>query len=155
MGYWTELHLNVELKGDTPENVLDILRFMTKPNENSTPVELPDHPLFKTARWHWMLSCYSAYFSHRPASEVYVDTWEIKETGRSGKEPHLSVRSQFKNYDDEIKKFLDWLHPYVDCNMHPDNECVGYHRGEDHTHPTLIYCYFDRFNQVSVAELFK
>jgi hypothetical protein len=55
------------------------------------------------------------------------------------------VLSSFKNYSDEIKLFLDWIHPYTEgC------EYVGYYRYEVNEDPTLIYREDDGFNFVKV-----
>ena len=47
---------------------------------------------------------------------------------------YLTVRCSFKNYDDEIELFLDWLAPYIETYGF-----LGYHRYEEFDDPTLIY----------------
>lgn len=47
---------------------------------------------------------------------------------------NLSVYSSFKNYDDEIAKFLDFIRPWIETDGF-----IGYMRYEDHDDPTLIY----------------
>lgn len=126
MGMYTELHFNAELKRDVPEPVLAALRHMVG-DEEAEPAMLPDHPLFRTERWPHMLQCDSYYFPADTHSTLRLDdiatAW------------YLCVRSNLKNYDGEIGKFLDWVLPYVSANT----ECLGYYRYEDTDDPTLIY----------------
>lgn len=125
MGMYTELHFNAELKRDAPEQVREILRFMTGGTPtDEPPTDLPDHPLFKTRRWEHMLLCSSYYFPAQVASALVFDQgW------------YINVRCNLKNYDDEIGAFLNWVMPYVDAGT----ECLGYYRYEEDDHPTLIY----------------
>lgn len=129
MGMYTELHLNVELNADVPESVLGLLRYMVDPSGAGAEVPplLPEHPLFKTDRWDYMLTCDSYYFPADTHSTLRLD--DISKTW------YLCVRTNLKNYDDEIAKFLDWLLPYVDAGT----ECLGYYRYENDDDPTLIY----------------
>lgn len=124
MGMYTELHFNAELIRDTPHRITDVLAYMTG-TTRSEPAALPDHALFGTRHWDLMLQCDSSYFPLSTASSI------DHEYGRH----YLRVRSNFKNYDGEIEKFLDWIMPWVDA----DTECLGYWRYEENDHPTLIY----------------
>ena len=45
-------------------------------------------------------------------------------------------RSDFKNYDSEIEKFIDWIGPHLDVNP---GEMIGYYRYEEFSEPTIIY----------------
>ena len=127
MGMYTEFHFNAELKEDTPEDVLGLLRYMTGETRDR-PDKTPDHELFETGRWFLMLCCDSAYFDMSTASGLH----------RSGTFSfwYLSIRTNFKNYDNEIDKFLDWIHPYLNKD---DAEFLGFYRYEDDENPTLIY----------------
>lgn len=129
MGMYTELHFNAQLRRDLPKQVLDTLAFMVDKVPDK-PVELPDHPLFATRSWGSMLVCDSSYF---PAE---TSTHLVLEAGRWS----LSVRSNFKDYDDEVKHFLDWVRSYLNA----DGECLGFYRYEEDDHPTLIYAAGDR-----------
>lgn len=46
----------------------------------------------------------------------------------------INIRSNLKNYDSEIEKFLDWIVPYIGTNGF-----IGYTRSEDDDDPTLVY----------------
>lgn len=89
MGMYTELHLNVELKRDVPESVLAVLRHMVADDEGEPPA-LPDHPLFATERWRYMLQFDSYYFPADTHSTLRLD--DISHTW------YLCVRCNLKNY---------------------------------------------------------
>ena len=59
--------------------------------------QTPDHPLFKTFRWDMMASS-GRSFKTKDEHFGNVDFMLIGE---------------FKNYDDEIAKFIDWITPYL------------------------------------------
>ena len=62
MGMYTEIYLKVSLKEDTPEEVINILKHMVGDDQClNIDAELPDHPLFNTNRWDFMLCCSSYY----------------------------------------------------------------------------------------------
>lgn len=124
---YTEFHFNVELKKDLPYEVSDVLDYMVG-NTSEFTIMPPDHPLFYSGRWEYMLRCDSAYFPHEPASSFYTEYYDNS--------PFLNVRCNFKNYNDEIEKFLNWIAPYVDD--HNDN-FLGFYRYEEAEEPTLIY----------------
>ncbi len=122
MGMYTELKLNVELKQDVPDEVIHILEYMLDDSAHQPP--LPDHPLFKTARWSRMLHCGSPYFNTPTYSELlHEDSTYV-----------LNIQCNFKNYDDEIDKFLDWLRPHIQTEG-----IIGHHWYETDDEPTAIW----------------
>lgn len=125
MGMYTELNIGVAFKKDTPNNVINILKYMLSEDE-TVQYELPDHPLFRTARWSIMLVCDSYYFDGQTDSSLRYD--DISE------QYYLNVRCNLKDYDDEIKKFMDFIQPYLDTRGF-----LGYTRYEEDDDPTLIY----------------
>jgi hypothetical protein len=127
MGMYTEIHFNSELREDTPEEVIEILKYMVGDSEEE-PTRLPDHELFKTPRWGIMLRCDSYYFD--------ADTHSTLRYDDISKSYYLCIRSNLKNYDDEIGKFVDWIMPYL--NKH-DGEFLGFSRYEENDEPELIY----------------
>lgn len=127
MGMYTALHLGVDLKKDTPHEVINTLKYMLEPhNDPRNPPPTPAHALFFDTRWQWMLLSDSYYFRH--------DTHSVLTTAPSGYIT-LSVTCNLKNYDSEIEKFLDWITPYVDACV---GDFLGYMRyeGDD---PVLLY----------------
>lgn len=123
MGMYTELVLGFQLKPDTPEPIIKILKFMVGDIEDRNEIETTDHPLFETGRWDIMFQCNSFFFPGYFGGDLKYDYgW------------YLSVYSNFKNYDDEIAKFLDFIQPWVETDGF-----IGYMRYEEHDDPTLIY----------------
>ena len=57
MGMYTEFHFNVELKKDVPTEVTTTLEFMlvSLRGKSALNFETPDHDLFGSERWHYML----------------------------------------------------------------------------------------------------
>lgn len=126
MGMYTELVLGVNLRSDTPENVIDILYYMLAGTCNIIAPETTDHPLFQTERWRFMLTCDSYYFDGHTDSSMERD--DISH------EYELNVRTNLKNYDNEIRLFLDFIRPYL-----VTDGFLGYTRYEEDDDPTLIY----------------
>lgn len=127
MGMYTEFHFNVKLKKETPGEVIEALQYMAGGNVQDWRPNI-DHPLFKTERWDWMFNSNSYYFNMTPNSTFRWD--EI------AKRYYLSIRCNFKNYDDEIALFLDWITPHLDAEP---GEFLGFSRYEEAREPTLIY----------------
>lgn len=130
MGMYTEFHFNVRLKDDTPKDVLEVLTLML--GGDVEPPMLPDHPLFKTPRWHYMLVSDSEYFDSQSRSELSQD-FSITCRPRI----YLSVRTNLKNYNEEIQKFIDWIRPHL-ASTDP-RDLLGYYRYEESREPTLLY----------------
>lgn len=117
MGDYTALHLAVELRRDTPREVINLLKFMTSGAE-FPGIPVPAHPLFDEAtRWDIMLRAGSAYhpFSGSLGNGIAQPL--------PGREYELTVLSSFKNYGGEIEKFVDFIKPYI----YPHNpRWIGY-----------------------------
>lgn len=122
MGMYTHLVLNVNFKHDTPEEVIDTIKYMV--GDTETPPPEQNHKLFGTSRWVYCLRCDSWYFMGctNTTFEKEMDTWQ------------LTVNSNCKNYTDEYRSFLDYIQPYVQYR-----EFLGFIRYEEDEHPTLIY----------------
>lgn len=125
MGMYTEFHFNSELKADTPDNVIKTLQVMLG---EEIGVKLPEHPLFGDTRWRFMLICDSYYFD--------ADTYSTLRYDDIARAYFLCIRSNFKNYSDEIKLFIDWITPYLDKEP---GEFLGFYRYKKDNNPTLIY----------------
>lgn len=111
MGDYTRFEFDAKLVDDTPQEVVDTLKYMmdggVTSDEDPGP-ELPTHALFKAERWGMVLRGASSY---RPETQTtYVrSVFEIDDNGY-----RLKVLSSFKNYDNEIRLFCDWIAPYLD-----------------------------------------
>ena len=136
MGMYTELVLAVEFRSDTPAYVFDMLKIMINDRGVPETILLPDHPLFKTDRWTYMLRCDSACFP----GESYV---KLDESGRF---TELTLRCSLKNYDSEIEWFLDFIKPYLQTDGY-----LGYMRYELYDYPTLIY---DNCGEIELITIF-
>lgn len=131
MGMYTELILGAELKKDTPKEVVDILKGMAKGKRIWKKSVLPKHEFFQAERWQWLFTMGSFYFGvHNGYAEIWFedicDSW------------HISSRSNIKNYDSEIEKFLDWIKPYIDqgTGYRDFYALVTYEESEE---PTIYY----------------
>lgn len=118
MGMYTDFVLECHLQAETPEQTIQTLRYMLK--VTGYIPELPEHRLFSTQRWTYML--WSGYF--KPTIERDADTMLWK----------LRINTSFKNYDGEISEFLDWIKPFL-----ATNDFLGYYHYEGDTLPRLIY----------------
>lgn len=126
MGMYTELHYNTELKADVPEGVINILRYMLGEVEDKP--ETPDHELFGTTRWEFMLRCDSYYFDADTHSTIRFD--DISNSH------YLCIRCNLKNYSDEISLFCNWIRPYINKQ---EGDFLGFSRYEESEVPELIY----------------
>lgn len=127
MGMYTELVVSTRIF-DEPE-VINVLKFMIATDLDVPEIkEIPTHPLFETPRWRYMLRSASYYFTPTASSLLEYD--------KIGKSWSFINRSDFKNYDNEINLFLDWLDPYIDAS---DGEMIGYSRYEESDEPTIRY----------------
>lgn len=124
MGMYTELVLNCKIKKDTPQNVIDILLGMFEDGHDEPDI-LPEHEFFSCKRWASVGSCSGFYFVPFKLSSMQklIDNY------------YISTRSDLKNYDGEIEKFIDWLMPYIDGY---EGKFLGYIRYEEDDAPTLI-----------------
>lgn len=127
MVMYTQLVLGVDLVKDVPEEVVRILKYMCGQKEDQFET-LPDHPLFKCKGWSYILNYTSSYFQGNTDSKVYYHNY-YGENYYS-----LNVRCNFKNYEDELEHFLNWLSPYVKTT----DKVIGYSLHETERLPTWI-----------------
>lgn len=102
MGMYTELIFGAELKIDTPNEVIEALKYMIGETE-----EKPENFPLPDGRCEWLFQSGSYYFAvNNPVSKMWFDD--------IGKRWRVSTRSNLKNYEDEIETFLEWIRPYID-----------------------------------------
>lgn len=131
MGMYTELVMACTFSKLNDNDIKLLMCMVGDEDFEETVIEIPDHPLFLTSRWKFMLCSDSYYFDGVTHSHFAYDS--------IGKDYRLTVRCNLKNYDDEIKKFLDWIIQKSDTQGF-----VGYTRYETSEVPSLIY--FDGYN---------
>lgn len=102
MGDYTRIKFRAKLRPDTPAIVLAVFEAATRGETDELPT-LPDDPFFKAERWTLLLNGASSYF----------DTPESPQVAEEDGLVSVSFHSSFKNYGDEIDKFLAWIGPYI------------------------------------------
>lgn len=122
MGMYTELVLKCGIKEDIPDDVEAVLHYLFNGGTAPSYDKLPTHRFFQTTRWSMIGRSNSYYHVPWACSKYY--------------EGRIFSRSDLKNYDDEIMKFIDWLRPYID--EFPE-QCIGWMWYEEDNAPTLIY----------------
>lgn len=130
MGMYTELNIGIELKRETPSEVIAALKHMAL--GDAYPVVKLDHPFFETDRWTWALrSGGSYYFDAKPYIRFEYDnissSW------------FLTVCTNIKNYRGEWEKMLDWLGPWISTDGY-----IGTYRYEEAERPTLLFAENDK-----------
>lgn len=132
MGMYTELIFGAELVKETPPKVIEVLKYLHEFElEKEEPKELPDHEFFKCERWRLLFKMGSFYFGiHNGDSKFWYEdicnSW------------HISTRSNIKNYDGEIEKFLDWIKPYISQGT-GEREFYAIVTYEESSEPTIYY----------------
>lgn len=126
MGMYTEFVCAMELKKETPREVINILDKMSNGEDEYDVV--PNHPFFECDRWRWLFTMDSYYFPGITNTTFEYDS--------NSKTHYLTIRSNLKNYDGEIYKFLNWIKPYIREYGHG---FLGYSRYEECDEPDLIY----------------
>lgn len=127
MGMYTDFCFDVIIRSNVPDHVVTILNQMRDLDDSLDKI-LPDHQFFRCDRWMQIGHCGSAYFPAEPRF--------IFEKESFSNDYVLNLRCNLKNYDDEIKHFIDWIKPYVDADP---GEFLGFYRYEESAHPTLVY----------------
>lgn len=134
MGTYTELIIKCLIKLDIPIEIHQILDFLFN-SSSILPRNLPDHDFFRCPRWKDIGRCNSYY--HIPRTFSYFET------------PYLFSRSDLKNYDNEIEKFLDWIDSYVDSDLEKGIGWIFYEGAEK----PLLITYTPKQNLLQKSEI--
>ena len=122
MGMYTEIYVNVNLKEDTPQEIIEILKAMGEGRESEL---LKDKP----PRWEYMFFSGSYYTPNTFCHKLTYD--------KTGNQWSFLGKGDIKDYGSEIEEFFEWLKPHVEAD--PEGEFIGYHRYEGDREPTLVY----------------
>jgi hypothetical protein len=140
MGQYTEIFVNVDLREDTPEEIIDTLKCMVFNVScvNNWDNDYFDHKVIcyesdrfaelmndKPRRFPWLFTNGSYYTPYTQASELSYDY--------NSKQWSLIGKGDIKNYCSSIETFFEWIAPYS------DTEFLGYSRYEGCDEPTLYY----------------
>lgn len=122
---YTEIYVNVDLKKETPDDVLEVLKAMCGKLESEDAEKV-----LENFPWRWcMLFSDCSYYTPRTHCK-YLQFDEIS------KQWSLLGKGDIKNYEQEIQQFFEWIMPWVDAFP---GEFVGYSRYEDQDKPTLYF----------------
>ena len=131
MGMYTELIFGAELKKETPERVINALKYMIGELEDK-----PDDFLLPEGSCEYVLKGSSYYFGvNKAAYKLWFD--EISKSWR------ISSRSNIKNYENEIEMFLEWIKPYIESGSGAKN-MYAITIYEADFEPTIYYLHPDR-----------
>jgi len=122
MGVYTEIYVNVDLKKDTPEEVIEVLSAMCFPDCLQNKLE--GFPV----RWAYLFGNGSYYTPNTSARYLRYDD--------ISKQYSLLGKGDIKNYQGEIEEFFEWLMPYIDSS---EGDFIGYSRYEEDDVPTLYF----------------
>ena len=125
MGMYTEINLGLCFKKNTLDEIINTIWCLL--GEKEWGKEFPNHNFFKCDRFKMVLGCDSAYFDGITDSKMEFNNIDGCY--------HLNVRSNLKNYGNEIENFIDYISPYIETDGF-----IGYMRYEECDNPTLIYC---------------
>lgn len=103
MGMYIEFVCVIELKKDMLKEVINILNNMIEGEDRYDIILF--YLFFECCRWRWLFIMDSYFFLGRSNMMFeYDDIVKIY---------YLIIRSNLKNYDDEINKFLNWIKLYI------------------------------------------
>lgn len=126
MGMYTELIFGAELKKDTPNEVIEALKYMLGENRDK-PTSFP----LPNGRCEWLFCGESYYFGvNKAVNKMWLDDID--------KQYRISTRSNLKNYDNEIETFLEWIKPYIESGSgNRDMYAIVIREKQDE--PTIYY----------------
>ena len=125
MGMYTEIFINVNLKKETPKDVIKVLKAICHvlPSQECTET-LADYPV----RWECLFSDMSYYtpstFCRYLNYDKIAERWSLLGKG------------DIKNYSGEIEEFFEWITPHIDA--YP-GDFIGYSRYEEELNPKLYF----------------
>ena len=137
MGTRYDLELTVNLKEDVPDDVVRMVAFLLLPN-NDPPATAPDDPFFGYA-WREepfvsLATTLDPNAGDAISSFRSVYRYTQHEIEHYQHTLHLRFAAKLETIAEVGLSFAMWIAQWSD-----QNECVGYYKGEDSRHPTLLY----------------
>jgi len=119
MGMYTDFALRFSINKNHEDygKVLNLLSHMTTVGVDHR-YELPDHPFFQTSRWDMMAKSGRSF---------------IKDCSYTN-DTDIMLIGGFKNYDNEVELFIDWITPY----LYDDLTGYSHYEGSLHTTPYFV-----------------
>lgn len=136
MGYYTEFKFKAKLRNDTPDEVISLLKRVLIDGDLGIGDKVVffhedvfkpdiDHEFFKCTRWEALFLSKNWDEEMQGGKMYFNKCWVI------------DIHTEFKNYDNEIDKFIDWISPFVAGRK--KKQYVGYYRGEDLNFQVNLY----------------
>ncbi len=126
MGMYTEMIFGAELKRDTPNTVIESLKYMLG-ERNERPKDFP----FSEYGIDFLFQGGSCYFAvSDPVNRMWFD--DVSDAWR------ISTRSNIKNYNSEIETFLEWIEEYIESGS-GYNDMYAIVIYEEQTVPAIYY----------------
>lgn len=119
MGMYTEIFINVDLKKETPNHVIDTCKAICESDYQS------EHLKNKPDRWSCLFGNGSYYTPSTSCAKLTFDDISGQYS--------LIGKGDIKNYEHEIQEFFEFIKPWS------DSEFMGYMRYEEDREPILIY----------------
>lgn len=125
---YTELNCAFTLKSSTPEDIADVLLFMTG-QDGSEPATLPPHPLFSTTGRRSLLRD-----ANGDGDSLSYGIAGLELNDHSGRYI-VTVRRNLVNMETEASRSIEWVTPYI---LARPGDCIGYSRTQDCELLTLL-----------------
>lgn len=119
MGMYTEIFVNVDLKQNTPDSVIEVLKAVCDIDVGATCLADKPH------RWKYLFNNGSYYTPYTCVGKL---TWDSISEQYS-----LIGKGDIKNYEGEIEAFFEFIKPWATDNF------IGYYRQELDPQPTLVF----------------
>ena len=123
MGMYTELIFGASLKEDTPEVIINTIKFLIGEKISHELID-PNLP----SNVSYLLGCSSYFGVSNAVNNFYKDedNWV------------LSSRSNCKNTSNKIESFLSWIKPYIDQGS-GERDIYAFVIYESDSEPTVYY----------------
>lgn len=130
MGIYTHFVINVNLRKNTPQEVIDTLLYLSSQSLYN-PINENHQLYYMYGEEKLIFTGHSGVFDGDSYCLFFFD--EVQEEWK------LTINSSMKNYDREYQKFLDYIQPYIAMEFEEHQKFLGFMRDETQDAPTLIY----------------